>query len=644
MRLLRLAPLALLAMLPGFASAQQLGDAPALVLTGVPFQLTIEGGTEGELPYQIQNQARVLLAQGTVEAYGSVLEGGLVVESGADLPLLVFIGSTVEEVDPVLTPGWFSLLPPLVAIVLALLFKEVVTALFAGVWIGALGISGFNPLAALWRTVDQFAIPELANTDDGHVQIVVFSLLLGGMVGIISRSGGTMGIVEAVRPFARSARRGQIATWFAGMGVFFDDYANTLIVGNTMRPITDRLRISREKLAYLVDSTAAPLAALVPISTWVGYEIILIQQGLTIAAAQNPELAASLDMNAFRIFIETIPYRFYPVLGLFFAAMIAFSRRDFGPMAAAERRARQTGQLHRPDAQLLMDTSDKVMEPKEGAPHRWWNAALPVLTVVVVVVVGLYVTGRVGLDAGARIWDIFGNADPFTTMAWGSLAGCVLAIGLAVSQRILSLNEAIDSWVNGMRSMLIAMIILTLAWSLGSVTEEIHTAAYLSQILSDRVALSLIPVIVFVIAAAISFATGTSWGTMGILLPLVIPLTVAMGGAGDGDGTYTILLGAISSVLAGAIFGDHCSPISDTTILSSTASGCDHMDHVRTQLPYALLVAVVGMVLGDIGTAYGLPVWVAILGGLAVLYAVLRWRGTIVDDAAVEAPAPTGQP
>jgi Na+/H+ antiporter NhaC len=251
-----------------------------------------------------------------------------------------------------------------------------------------------------------------------------------------------------------------------------------------------------------------------------------------------------------------------------------------------------------------------------------------------VVVIGLYVTGLAGTDAGASLADVFGASDPFTTLLWGSLAGCLIAIALAVGQGILTLDEGVGAWVGGMKAMLIAIVILTLAWSLGAVTEESGTAAYLSQILSDRIALHLIPVIVFTIAAAMSFATGTSWGTMAILLPIVIPLTVALGGYGDmSEMHYTILLGSISSVLAGAIFGDHCSPISDTTILSSAASGCDHVDHVRTQLPYALLVAVVGMALGDIGTAYGLPVWVALLGGMVVLYSFLRLRGTRIEDA-----------
>ncbi|MDH3422464.1 MAG: Na+/H+ antiporter NhaC family protein, partial [Gemmatimonadota bacterium] len=288
MRLRHLALLLLLVSVPQGATAQQLADAPDVVLVGVPFSITMEGGIGGPVPFEIRSGTGAVLANGTIPIAESVTAGELIVSSRQDLPLSVQIGDAVTELSPTLTPGWFSLVPPLVAIVIALIFREVVTALFAGVWLGALAVAGFNPLAGTWRLIDTFVIPELANTADGHTQIVVFSLLLGGMVGIISKNGGTMGIVEAVRPFARTPRRGQIATWFAGMGVFFDDYANTLIVGNTMRPITDKLRISREKLAYLVDSTAAPIAAIVPISTWVGYEISLIADGLRIAAQQNP--------------------------------------------------------------------------------------------------------------------------------------------------------------------------------------------------------------------------------------------------------------------------------------------------------------------------------------------------------------------
>ena len=630
MRLFGLATLLALSVVPGLAEAQELSEPPSVVLVGVPFQILVRGGTEPSAWYEVRTADGVVMTGGVVEAYESVSATDLVVTSRDQLPLTVLIGETTHEVNPTLTPGWFSIIPPLVAIVFALVFREVVTALFAGVWLGALMVADFNPIDGTWRLIDEFLVPTLADTDGGHTQIVVFSLLLGGMVGIIARNGGTLGIVEAVAPFARTARRGKIATWLAGLAIFFDDYANTLIVGNTMRPVTDRLKISREKLAYLVDSTAAPVAALVPISTWVGYEISLIGDGMRIAAEQNPAGAETLlAVSPFAIFVQTIPYLFYPLLALFFVLLTSAMDRDIGPMAQAEQRAASGGGLYRPGATLAADTSSKAMQPKEGLTHRWWNAAIPVLTVILVVLGGLYASGSASVGRDASLMDIFGAADPFATLLWGSLAGCLVGICLSLSQKLLSIEESIDAVVGGMRAMMVAMIILALAWSLGELTEAIGTAQFLSLLLSDRVAVQLIPVIVFVTSAAMAFATGTSWGTMAILLPVVIPLTVALGGfelypGGASDG---ILLGAIGSVLAGSIFGDHCSPISDTTVLSSTASACDHVDHVRTQLPYAVGVGVVGMALGNIGTAYGLPPWIALVAGAGILYFALRMFG-----------------
>ena len=421
---------------------------------------------------------------------------GLVVDEKAQLPLKVQVeGGPTHSVSPTLTPGWYSLVPPLVAIALALIFREVVTALFAGVWLGALAVAGFNPITGTWRLIDTFVVPALGDTAGGHTQVVIFSLLLGGMVGIIARNGGTLGIVEAVAPFARTARRGKFATWAAGMAIFFDDYANTLIVGNTMRPITDRLKISREKLAYLVDSTAAPVAAIIPISTWVGYEISLIADGLRIAAQQSPEHAAMLaDSSAFAIFIETIPYRFYPVLALFFALLVCVMDRDLGPMARAERRAAPGGGLYRPGAQLATDTNTHIMDPKEGTRHRWWNAAFPVITVH---------RGRSWRGSTPP-----GGREPARTRACATCSApptrsprCCGARWRAAWWRSrspwasasCSVTECIDAWLGGMRAMIIAMIILVLAWSLGAATQEIGTAQYLTQLLSDRVSLHFLP-------------------------------------------------------------------------------------------------------------------------------------------------------
>ncbi|UCF18305.1 MAG: Na+/H+ antiporter NhaC family protein [Gemmatimonadota bacterium] len=608
---------------------------PKTILAHVPFALRfIVPPDLDSLEWRIE-RARdgAVLASGTAAPGDEVEVADLIVSRRADLPLHVVVAGERADFSALFFPGWLSILPPLLAIALALITREVVISLFAGVWLGALFIAGLNPIAATLRSIDTFIAPALAHPD--HAAIIIFSLMLGGMVGLMGRSGGTRGIVEAVAPLATNRRRGQLATFFAGLAIFFDDYANTLIVGNTMRPITDRLRISREKLAYLVDSTAAPVAAIIFVSTWAGYEISLIADGLQAAAAQtsasDPSLTAQLSgASPFTVFISTIPYLFYPILALCMVFLVAWTQRDFGPMLPAERRAARGAGLYRTGAQLMVDTTAETMEPKEGTPLRWFNAAAPVATVVVVVLLGLYFDGRASLGGPGPLREVLGAANTFNALLWGSLAGVLVAFALATAQRILRATEAIGAWAGGMRAMVLAMVILVLAWSLGAATEAVGTARYVSHILETAgFPLRLLPVSVFVAAALTAFATGTSWATMAIFIPLVVPLAVSLGGGAGftADAHYTVLLGTISSVLAGAIFGDHCSPISDTTVLSSMASASDHVDHVRTQLPYALAVAVVGMLVGDIPTAYGLPWFISYLLGIAVLFILLRVFG-----------------
>ena len=613
-------------------------DAPRVVLTGIPFSLTVRAAAiESPVSITVWGATGRRLGSGSLLAGESLVIGDLIIAGRDEFPLSITTGDrsanspAVAAVAPKLLPGWTSLLPPLLAIILALVFKEVVTSLFVGVWLGAFIFAGLNPITGTMRAIDTFITPALVSMD--HASILVFSFLLGGMVGVISKSGGTRGIVEAVKPLATTPRRAQLAAYLSGLAIFFDDYANTLIVGNTMRPITDRMNVSREKLAYIVDSTAAPVAAIVFVSTWVGFEISLIGDGLAAAAAQSgttPDVAAALgSANAFTIFIHSIPYLFYPLLALLMVGLIVFLQRDFGPMLQAEQRASRGEGLYREGAMLMSEAGSDKMEPVEGAPLRWYNAALPVLSVVLVVLFGLYFQGRSNLGRPGTLWEIFGEASAFDALLWGSLTGCFVAIALAVGQRILSVHQAIDGLVGGMRAMFLAGIILVLAWSLGSVTEVLGTAPYISGLLEGNLPPQLLPALVFVTAASIAFATGTSWGTMGILLPIVIPLAVALGGTVNPEAgtTYVILIGSIASVLAGAIFGDHCSPISDTTVMSSMASACDHVDHVRTQLPYALAVGVVGVLIGNIPTAFGFPVWLSLALGAAILFALLRFYG-----------------
>ncbi len=541
--------------------------------------------------------------------------------------------ANVDGESAVMYGTWVSLIPPLVAIGLALITREVVLSLFAGIWVGALFVVGFNPISGTAESLD-LLIGSLVNAD--HIAIIVFSLLLGGMVGVMSRGGGTQGVVDQLSKFATTRKKGQLFSWASALFIFFDDYANTLIRGNALRPMTDRLQISREKLAYIVDSTAAPLAVSAVITTWIGFEITQIQNALSGLAEQTTDAALATQLqagadNAFIIFLHSLPYLFYPILALAFVLMTIIMRKEFGPMLTAERRAFSGNGVIREGSMPATDTSLASLQPEEDKPRRWYNAGLPVISVIVVALYGLYSTGAAGLEPGeSGITAIIGNADPFAALLWASFTGCAVAIALVVFQKILTVNQALESWVGGMQSMLMAVVILILAWGLGAVTQEVGTGTFLASMLEDTLPLALLPGLVFFIAAVTAFSTGTSWGTMAILFPVVVPLSVAMGaGIGFAGGEhYGILLGAISSVMAGAVFGDHCSPISDTTVLSSMSSACDLIDHVRTQLPYALVVAVVALLVGEIPASFEMihPVW-GLITGLIVLYLILRYYG-----------------
>ncbi|MDI6803673.1 MAG: Na+/H+ antiporter NhaC family protein [Bacteroidota bacterium] len=524
-------------------------------------------------------------------------------------------------------PGILSILPPLLAIILALLVREVVISLFAGVWLGSVLIFNYDIFGGVLRVVDHFVINSIATTS--HVQIIVFSLLFGGMVGVISRNGGSLGIANLVIKFAKTPKRGQIATWALSFLFFFDDYANVLIRGNLMRPITDKLKVSREKLSYIVDAGAATVASVFIISTWIGYEVGLIEQGLK--SIGYPE-------DAYSVFISTIPYRFYPILTLVFVLLVALTNRDFGSMLKAERRARFEAKVLRDGAEPAANLTDLAGNEIDSNKIRWYNGLIPIFSVIVVALGGLYFTGvQALLENGIRdysIGDIISKSDSYSSLLWASFSGGFIAIILTVFQRILSLKHSVEAWFNGIKSMLLAILILVLAWSIGSVTEELHTANYLVQTLRGAVEPHFLPVLTFLIAAIISFATGTSWGTMAIMMPLVIPLgyNLSVDAGLSAETIQLILHGNISSVLAGAVFGDHCSPISDTTIMSSMASACDHIDHVRTQLPYAIIVAVVGMLVGDIPTAFGLSPYISIAIGIAILVLVLYIFGKKVSE------------
>lgn len=507
-------------------------------------------------------------------------------------------------------PAWTSVLPPLLAIVLALVFRHVLLALIVGVWLGAFLLTDLSPVASFTRLLDTHVVGAIA--DRGHASILAFSLLLGGMLGLITQSGGAKGLASWVRGDTGSRRRGQLTTWFLGLLIFFDDYANSLLVGSSMRPVTDRLRISREKLAFLVDATAAPVSSLALISSWIAVEVGYIEDQF---------VHLGIERDAYLTFIESIPYRFYPLLMLLFVAWLAFRGRDFGPMLKAETRAVEEGLLLRPGARPASDFHDEAV--REDVPGRPMNALVPVVVVVVAAAAGIYFDGQAkvlaaGLEPSLRT--IVGEASSSSALLWASGAGCLAGLAMSLWSGALTLGGSMDAWMSGMRGMLLAALILVLAWALGGVCRDLHTAEFLIGAVGEWLTPMWIPATVFVLAALVSFATGTSWGTMAILFPLVIPLAHEIAPGNEG-----ILLGTVSSILAGSVWGDHCSPISDTTILSSMATSCDHMDHVRTQLPYALVVGAVSLLCGEIPVAAGwYGPWVGLAVGAMVMIVVFE--------------------
>ena len=523
-------------------------------------------------------------------------------------------------------PGWLSIIPPLLAILLALLFRQVILSLILGIYAGAVFIYDYNPINGFLRLLDVYIIN--AASDISHVQIIIFTLLFGGMIGIMSKSGGTRGIANVITKFARTRKSTLISAWFSGLVIFFDDYANTLIVGNLMRPVTDKMRISREKLSFIVDATAAPVASIFIISSWIGYEVGLIQDGLKIIGS---------EANAYSTFLATIPFRFYPIMMLVFVFMISYFRRDFGPMYKAEIKAinQDKPAADNLDSSQELEEASKIFGNEEKA--KWYNGIIPIVVIIIGTVVGLIYTGINSLNSQGitnyGIREIISNSDSYLSLLWSSFGACVVAAVMVLSQKIMNLSETINAWILGIKSMLLAVLILTLAWSIGAITVEMRTADYIIGLISDSISPHYLPVIVFLVCALTSFATGTSWGTMAIMMPIVIPLSHTVSGfynLSPAD-TTLILNGVISSVLAGCVFGDHCSPISDTTILSSMASRCNHVDHVRTQLPYAIAVALFCMLLGDIPTAFGLSPYISLVLIGIVLFVVIFTIGKKVS-------------
>ena len=544
------------------------------------------------------------------------------------------------------TFGVFTLIPPILAIALAFITKNVVLSLFLGVLSGTIisALSGNNILLAVIKGFFGFisiALNSLA--DPWNAGIILQVLTIGGLIALISKMGGARAVAEALAKRAKTPKSAQLITWILGLIVFFDDYANSLIVGPIMRPVTDKMKVSREKLAFILDGTAAPIAGIALVSTWIGYELSLIKDGYELIGQ---------TVNPYGVFLSTIPYRFYNIFMIVFILLTIFMSREYGSMYKAEKRSRSKGQVIKPGSVPMVSTELEALEPAKGIKFRVYNAVIPIAILMIGSLAGFYYDGYINIIDGSdnalinalrnnpisfmAIRETFGAADASVVLFQAALFASIVAIIMGVSQKIFKISEAIDVWVEGLKSLTITGVILILAWSLSGVIKELGTAVFLIGMLEnapDSVLQSLqflLPGIIFLLGAIISFATGTSYGTMGILMPLAIPLAFSI----NPDQGYIVM--SVGAVLTGAIFGDHCCPISDTTILSSMGAACDHIDHTKTQFEYALTVAGISLFLGYILVGLGVSVWISLLLGILSLVFVLRVFGKRVDNISFE--------
>ncbi|MGL5379415.1 Na+/H+ antiporter NhaC family protein [Clostridium sp.] len=532
--------------------------------------------------------------------------------------------------------GILTLIPPVIAIILAFLTKNVVISLFVGALSGCflIQLTNSNFFVALIQSFLDFVSRALNSlADPWNAGIVLQVLVIGGVIHLVAKMGGARAVAEALARKAKTAKSTQVVTLLLGLAVFFDDYANSLIVGPIMKPVADKMKISRERLAFIIDATAAPIAGLAIISTWIGLEVGLINDGFA---------GIGLEVDAFGVFLQTIPYRFYNILILAFVLITSLLLKDFGPMYKAEIAARRRDMEAENEvaSESAIDNSD--LEPKEGVKLSIWNAIIPIGTLIVAALISFYYSGYSTIMGGEdialqqiltnapfsfeAIQQAFSASDASVALFQSALFASVVTIIMAVGKKIFTVSEAIDVWIDGMKPLLITGVILILAWTLSSSIKELGTAKYLVSMLSGSLPYFLLPSLIFILGAVISFATGTAYGTMGILMPLAIPLAFSI----NPDMGYVIV--STSAVLTGAIFGDHCSPISDTTILSSMGAGCNHIAHVKTQMWYALFVAGITVVFGYLPAGFGLPWYIVLPVALLAVFVGVQLLGKKVED------------
>lgn len=455
------------------------------------------------------------------------------------------------------TYGWLSILPPLLAIFLAIKTKHVYISLVLGIWLGWTIIHSWNPVSGLIHTLGAIVA---VFKDEDNTRVVLFSAMIGAIITFTQYSGGMKGFINWIvgKGVVRTRKSAGFLAWFLGFIIFIESSICVLVSGAVTRPIFDKLKISREKLSYILDSTSAPKCVLIPLNAWGAFVIgLLISQGV-----ENPV----------RVLISSMPFNFYAILALLLVLITVLTERDFGPMKKAEHRVRVENKLLRDGAEPLISTEVVQMEAKEGIPPRAINMILPVVTMVVMMPVVLLITGKGNLMEGSGS----------VSVLWAVIAG--LAVGAVAyrAQGIMKVKEITDIFMKGVGGLIPLASLMILAFAIGDICDALGTGPFVAQAASSTLNPGVIPAVIFLVSCLIAFSTGTSWGTFAIMIPIAVPMINIIG-------LHPGLI--IAAVLGGGVFGDHCSPISDTTIISSMASATDHIDHVRTQLPYALTAA-----------------------------------------------------
>ena len=506
-----------------------------------------------------------------------------------------------------LTNNLWALLPPVIAIVLALVTKEVYSSLFIGILTGGLLYSGFNLVATMEHVfVDGMIGTALADT--WNVGILIVLVILGSMVMLMNRAGGSAAFGRWAVAHVKTKVGAQLCTIALGVLIFIDDYFNCLTVGSVMRPLTDKHGISRSKLAYLIDATAAPVCIIAPISSW--------------AAAVTGFVDGA---NGLELFVRAIPYNFYALLTIGMMVTLSLGKFDFGPMRLRE----MSEYLNKNDASASITGAEDQPAPPVSEKGKVIHLVLPILLLIASCVVGMIYTG--GFFSGENFVTAFSNSDASVGLVFGSVVALIITIIFYLITGALNFRECMNAIPEGFKSMVPAILILTFAWTLKAMTDSLGAAEYVAALVEQSAGsfMNFLPAIIFLVACGLSFATGTSWGTFGILIPIV----VAVFGA---DMNSEMMIIAISASMAGAVCGDHCSPISDTTIMASAGAQCDHVDHVATQLPYALTVAVISCV-AYIFAGFVPNAWICLPVAFAVLLITLLTIRAVVKAKAKKA-------